>query len=192
MNMTRWLMVAALGILGSTWARADIPTNQQYTITLTDWDSDQTFNFIPTSGLDTGDFTNPDDFCPGYDSCFDPSVVLQKGGGNHDPNGEFSFSTGSGTEVLSYQNTGSDIDEVLLQLTSNGGQLNSDQQNEVFTCSGGNLFTNCGFYDDGFEVAFWNTPEPSQWIVLVLAFAAVMVVRARKARASSSFAQTRR
>jgi hypothetical protein len=186
MNITRWMMVAALGLLGSTWARADIPTGQTFTITLLDWDPNQTFNFVPTTGLDTADFTNPDDYCPGADFCFDPDVYLEKGGDAPPESGEFSFSTGpSGTAILSYTNTGPDISELLLQLTSNDGQLDPTQDFEVFTCNGGNAFTNCGFYNDGFEVGLWDTPEPSLWIVLVIAFAALIVVRVRTAKPTS-------
>jgi hypothetical protein len=193
MNMTRWLMVAVLVVFSSSRARADIATGENFTITLLDWDPDQQFNFIPTTGLDTGDFTNPDDFCPGFDTCFDPSANLMKGGDPTPESGEFTFSTGdTGTTTLSYTNTGSDVGELLLDLTSNGGQLEGNQDNEVFTCSGGDLFTNCGFNNDSFQVGFWSVPEPSQWIVLVLAFAGIIVVRARKRSASSSFAQTPR
>jgi hypothetical protein len=97
---------------------------------------------------------------------------------------------------LVIENTGAPISEVLIQLTSDGGQLEPNQEDEVFTCSGGTgttlVFTNCGFYNDGFELAFWSVPEPSLGIILLLAFAAVIVVRARKGRASSSFARTLR
>jgi hypothetical protein len=197
MNMTRWLMVGALVVLGSTLARADIATGETYTIIFTAWDPGQTFNFIPTSGLDTGDFTNPDDYCPGFDTCFDPNADVGKGADPTPEPGEFSFSTDSnGNATLFIENTGAPISEVLISLTSNDGQLNPDQDDEVFTCSGGTgtnqLFTNCGFNNDGFEIGFWSVPEPSLGIILLLAFAAVIVVRARKGRASSSFARTLR
>ncbi len=190
MNLTRWLMFAALGMLSSTWVRADIITGQTFTITLTAWDPDQTFEFTPTTGLDTGDFTNPDDFCPSFDACFDPGMKLEKTGDATDENGPFPFSTGAtGTTALSFTNTGSDITELVIPLTSNGGELNSDQDFSVFTCDGGDLFTNCGFLNDGFEVAYWDTPEPSQWMVVAIAFAALIAVRARRKYASSSSAQ---
>jgi len=199
MNMTRWVMVAAVGMLSSIWARADIVTNEAYTITMDGWE-DQDFNFTPTTGLDTGDFTNPTDFCPSYDECIDPSMGLAKGGSDPDESGMYSFSTGTGLVVLDEVNTGSPVTEVLLVLTSNSGNLYNDQDYETFSCSGGTgaslLFTNCGFYVNPttgqFEIAFWDTPEPSLWIVLILGFAAVIVARVRKRSASSSFAQTQR
>jgi hypothetical protein len=199
MNMTRWMMVAALGMLSSIWAKADIVTGEPYTITADGWE-DQNFNFIPTTGLDTGEFTNPDDFCPSYDACFDPSMGLGRGGKDPDESGTYGFSTGTELEVLDEVNTGQPINEVLLLLTSNDGQLYNNQLIETFSCNGGTgatlLFTNCGFNINPttgqFAIAFWNVPEPSQWLSLLLAFAALIAARVRRKSASSSFAQSRR
>jgi hypothetical protein len=217
MMTARWLMVAAVGMLGSTWAQADSEPGH-YTITLTDWDDNQVFNFVPFSdanpndAFDTADFTNPDNFCPGFDFCGDPGFKFNGGGGSTPENGEFSFSTGpdaaNSVVTLDFSNAGPPIDEVLIELTSNGGELNADQFDQLFMCDGDGLFQNCGFYinpaNGQFEIAFWNpvnsngvgiptaVPEPSQWIILLLAFAAIIVARARKESANSSFAQTRR
>jgi|SRR5579863_6892286 len=193
--MTRWLMLVAVGVLSGPWAQADTVEPGHYTITLTDWDDNQNFNFTPNpADLDTSEFTNPDSFCVGFAFCDDPSIKVNPGGKSTPEDGDFSFSTGpdasGNTVVLDYQNTGAPINSILITLTSNGGQLNPDQNGEVFTCDGGTLFTNCGFNDDAFEIAFWNTndsggiptatPEPSQWIVLAFASAAMIAVRARK------------
>ncbi|MGP0074069.1 MAG: hypothetical protein ACLPWF_19325 [Bryobacteraceae bacterium] len=198
--MARWLMLAAVGVLSCSWAQADTVEPGHYTITLTDWDNNQDFNFTPNpSDLNTSSFTNPDNFCPGFEGCFDPSIRVDPGGKSTPEDGNFSFSTGSdaagNTVVLDYANTGTPINSILITLTSNGGQLNPDQLGEVFTCDGGSLFTNCGFYNDAFQIAFWNTadvvgiptattPEPSQWIILLFASAAMIVARARKRSAS--------
>ncbi len=212
--MTRLLMIAALCILGCAWAqvaRADSVAGH-YTITLTDWDPCpgtatnpcQTFNFIPNpSDVDTSDYQ--DTFCPGLEFCTDPKVGLQGGGKSTPEDGEFSFSSGPGTETLDFQNTGPEINEVLIDLTSNDGQPNPDQEGALFSCSGGTLFNSCGFNDDGLGILFYNnpdlplgtgiataTPEPGQWIILLLAFAGIIVARARKGSASSSFARTPR
>ena len=194
--MTRWLMLVAVGVLSCPWAQADTVEPGHYTITLADWDDDQDFNFTPNpANLDTSQFTNPDNFCVGFEFCDDPSIRVNPGGKSTPESGPFSFSTGpdaaGNTVVLDYQNTGAPIDSILITLTSNNGQLNPDQNGEVFTCDGGSLFTNCGFNDDAFEVAFWNsddtvgiqtatTPEPSQWIILLFASAAMIAARARK------------
>jgi hypothetical protein len=202
-------MVAALGMLSSTWARADTVPGH-YTITLSDWDDNQYFDFIPYSdpnpndAFDTSDFTDPDDFCPGFTLCVDPSVGLGGGGKSQAEDGEFTFTTGDDagtTIVLDYQNSGAPIEEVLLELTDQYGNpigLPANQDGELFTCTGDDLFTNCGFYvnsNGDFEVAFWNAldspsgiptavPEPSQWIMLLLPLAAMIVARVRKQSAS--------
>ena len=48
MNATRWLVIAALGMLGSTWAQAAVllpPASGEYPIGLTGWDPDDTNTF---------------------------------------------------------------------------------------------------------------------------------------------------
>jgi hypothetical protein len=189
-------MLVGMGILSCLWAQADPVEPGHYTITLTDWDDNQVFNFTPNpADLDTADFTNPDSFCVGDQGCFDPSARLNAGGGSQDESGPYSFSTGpdaaNNTVVLDFANTGPPINSILIQLTSNGGQLNPDQSGVVFTCSGGDLFAQCGFDNDAFEFAFWDpinaegiptitTPEPSQWIFLLFASAALIGLGARK------------
>jgi hypothetical protein len=200
-QMARWQMLVAVGVLSCSWAQADTVVPGHYTITLTDWDDNQNFNFTPNpADLDTSEFTNPDSFCVGFAFCDDPSIRVDPGGKSTPEDGDFSFSTGpdaaGNTVVLDYQNTGAPINSILITLTSNDGQLNPDQTDgEVFTCNGDGLFTNCGFNNDGFEIAFWNTgdtggiqtastPEPSQWIILLFASAAMIAARARKRSAN--------
>jgi hypothetical protein len=211
MNTTRWLMVAALGMLSSTWAQATVMTTipGHYLITLDGWadyNPEQEFTFIPNPTLPEGvtesDFIDAAGFCPAGDyecSCGDPSVGLGAGGKSQSEDGTFNFySTGSlvTPQVLDFENTGAPITEVLITVP-----LEPGQDDETFTCSGDGLFSHCGFMDDPgtLEILYYGgtgiptaVPEPSQWTMLLLALAGVIVARARKASASSSFAPTRR
>jgi hypothetical protein len=216
MNATRWLMIAALGMLGSTWAQASAlpppPPSGEYTIGLSNWDPDNgnTFLFQPISnvnslpdGLNANnfDFTGSG-FCP---NC-DPGITLGPGGKSQDESGEYTFTDGDGNQVFingnndtmnGEANTGPFISNVLISV-----RLNSDEINAFFSCSGDGLFSTCGFdysgdtlyilFEQGSGTGIGTVPEPSQWIILLLAFAGVIVARARKGSASSSFARTTR
>jgi len=222
MNMARWAMMAALGILCSALAQAD-STPGHYDLILTNWDSGQSFSFMPFSdpnpnaedafggfGLNTDEFQN--NLCPGEAFCTDPGFKFNGAANSLPENGAFSFSLGAVDEndnnaVLvndvtvpngGFENTGAPINEVLIFLTSNGGQINGDQSSDEFSCSS-DIFQHCGFVDDGLVVEFDTpiggapipsvVPEPSQTIILLIALSAVIVVRARKRSASSIFAQ---
>jgi hypothetical protein len=228
MNATRWLMIGALGMLGSAWAQAAVllpPPSGEYTIGLSGWDPDNgnTFTFDPITnvnslpdGLSSRDFNFNDSvtgFCPAGDwecSC-DPGITLGPGGRSQDESGEYTFTDGNGNQVVingvvetaGEANTGPAINNVLISVP-----LNSDEVDELFTCDGDDLFTKCGFYysdppgvagtlyillekGTGTGIGTVPTPEPTQWIVLLLACVGVIAARARKGSASSSFAQTR-
>ncbi len=214
MNATRWLVIAALGMLGSTWAQAAVllpPASGEYTIGLTGWDPDDanTFTWQPImdnslpDGLTSDDFNfDGSDFCPG---CIDPRITLGPGGKSQDEDGTYTFTDGDGSQVVingvvqtaGEANTGPFIKELLISVA-----LNPDEVNEFFSCSGDGLFSNCGLdysgdtlyvlFEQGTGTGIGTVPEPSQWIILLLAFAGVIVARARKGSASSSFAQTTR
>jgi hypothetical protein len=203
MNMTRLMVVAAVGLLSSAWARADPAVPGHYTIDLGNWDPDQEFDFIPNVTI-PGDLTNNPCY-PVGDICGDPSVRLEPGGKSQSEDGSFTFDSGpTGTIVLDYQNTGSPITTAEIMTT-----LTSDESgpNVLFSCSSG-IFQDCAFVvtdplaGDIIDTYFWDpyvaggiataVPEPSLGIVLLLAFAGVIVGRARKGSASSSFAQTQR
>jgi hypothetical protein len=193
MNVERWLMVAALGLLSSIGAKADgIPVGTHYLIDLEDWDVNQDFDVTPN--VTVPDDTSP--CLPAGDVCGDPSVRLNSGGGSTPENGPYSFSSPSTGNcgpndslacfTSDFQNTGTDI--TTLELTV---ELNDDQlvpPLNTFECSGGNLFNTCGFTEtdppSGMDVNvfFYNveTPEPSQWGVLLLACGALMVARNRQ------------
>ena len=204
--MTRWVVLAAGVLLCATWAQAQSEP-AHYVIELEGWDNNQFFDFTPNpANLNTNDFTNPDNFCANYLFCDDPLIRINTGGGSTPESGDYSFNSGDGTETLDFENTGPSIDEILITLTDANGNpisLPQDQLSEVFVCSS-DYFQMCGFNNDAFEIAFWDpvstngvgipsaAPEPSQWIVLLLACAALVVVRARKGSASSACAQTER
>jgi len=203
-NMTRWLLLAGVvGLLSSTaWAQTGT-----FTIELDGFDSDQVFDGTANpANLDTSDFTDPDNFCVGYLFCDDPNIKANLGGDPTDITGSDipDITSGdTGTNTNAYQNdSGTPINSILLTLTSNGGMLEPNQDDEVFTCSS-DIFQNCGFYNDQFEVAFWNpinngigipsaAPEPSEWIFLLIAAAAIVVARWRKNALNSTFARTHR
>ena len=200
-NITRWLVLGAVLVSSAAWAQEP----GHYTIQLGGWDPSQFFNFTPNpADLNTNQFSN--NFCPNNQVCFDPFIHLNGGGGSMPESGPFSFTSGTGNTTLDVQNTGPNIDSVLITLTDSSGHpvgLPPDQLNEIFTCSS-DFFQNCGFNNDAFTIAFWNpvdpngvgiptaTPEPSQMIFLLLACAAVVVARYRKGAISSPFARTQR
>jgi hypothetical protein len=206
MNMTRWIMAAALGLLGSSWAKADSlpPPDGHYLIDLEAWDPFQSFNFTPNPTLPSS--TNP--CLPAGDACGDASIRVDNGGGSTPESGDYTFSLGSSpSETFYFDNTGPPILSIEISTI-----LNPDEYGDLFSCSGGAIFQQCGFVlelDDPaptgetLDAYFYDpydpsgipsvVPEPSQWFVLLIGFAAVIVVaRARKGSASSSFAQTQR
>jgi hypothetical protein len=201
--MMRWLSVAALSILSSTWAMAQVPAAppSEYTIQLTDWDSFQEFDFTPNVDIPPG-FTNNPCF-PVGDICGDPSIGLLKGGDATDEDGSFSFSSGpTGSNSSSFINTGTPITSVEISTT-----LSPDEQGALFSCFS-NIFQDCTFVVtdppnvDMIDTYFWDpyvpggipteVPEPSQEILVLLGFAGVIVARARKGSVSSFLARTPR
>jgi hypothetical protein len=198
MNMTRWLMIAALGWLSSTLAHADTVAGH-YEIILTDFNDNEEFNFNPNVPVPGG----LDSCYPPGSICGDPSFGLDAGGKSTPESGEYSFSSGAtGSTTLDYQNTGAPITSVDISTT-----YSTDSPTPPPLECYSDIFADCGFsvtdsptvytinayfynpYAGGIATA---VPEPSQWIILSLAFAGVIVARARKGTASSSFAQTQR
>jgi hypothetical protein len=194
MVVQRWLMIAALGLLGSVASKADgISPDVHYIIDLEDWDVSQTFDVTPN-------ITVPDDTSaclPVGDVCGDASIRLNSGGGSTPEDGPFSFSspaTGNcGPDntlacfISDFENTGSPIDTLVISVELNVDQLFPPLN--TFECSGGDLFNACGFTltdppnsPSGIQLNayFYNTPEPSQWAVLVLGCAALIAARARQ------------
>ena len=201
MNMTRWMLFAALAALSSTWVRADpVPPDGHYLIDLEGWDADEDFNFSPNP---TSIPTDVSPCLPVGDICGDASIRIDSGGGSTGESGDFEFTSGDGTETLYFDNEGQPITSIMISTT-----LFADENNDFFSCDGGNLFQSCGFVltdpptGDTLDIYFYNpytsngipsvTPEPSQWIILLLAFAGIIVARVRKGSASLSSAQTQR
>jgi hypothetical protein len=198
-NMTRWLMVAALGMLGSGWIKADttdVDVPGHYVIVLTDWDPNQNFDFLPN--VPPPDDLEPNPCYPTGDICGDPSIGLERGGKSASESGDYTFNSGpTGSAAIDIENTGPPITS--LEITTN---LTPDETNALFICYS-DIFQNCAFVNDSFDIYFWNpyvtggiataaTPEPAQWFIPLFAFAAVIVARSRKASANSSCAQTQR
>jgi hypothetical protein len=200
MNMTRWLMIAALALLSSSWARADLAEGQIFTITLTGWDADQSFTFTSNPTLPSNLPT--DDPCyPSTAACGDPGVNLQKGGDQTAiTSNPFSFTlappvctTLPGDIVTcSFENeTGGDIESIDLSTILTADEGGPDV---LFVCDGGDVNTNCAFVvtaplvsnaGDTMNVYFFSTPEPSLGIILMLGFTAMMFVLARRAKDSA-------
>jgi hypothetical protein len=202
MNLTRWLMVAALGMLSYGRARAASipPDDGHYLIDLEGWDADEEFGFMPNIPTPPGTSA----CLPAGAICGDASIRIDNGGGSTGESGDFMFNSGTGTETLFFDNEGGPITSIEITTI-----LNADELQDFFSCSGGALFQTCGFILDPagapvgtLEMFFSDpystngivtaTPEPSQWIILALAFAGIIAVRARKQFANSSFAQTQR
>jgi hypothetical protein len=189
MNMTRLLALVAVGMLSAAWARAD---SAHYVINLDGWDDPQSFTFIPNPILPPPSEINP--CLPVGDVCGDASIRISNGGGSQDESGEFTFNSDQANADgnIFFANTGPLIGSVEITV-----QLNTDELNDQFECSGGNIFQNCGFVvndppsDVTLDIYYYNpftpgggipslAPEPSQWIVLLVAFAGIIAVRARK------------
>jgi hypothetical protein len=196
MNMTRWIMIAALALLGCSWAQADITNGTDFTIILTGWDPGQSFTFTANPTLPSGLPT--DDPCyPSTDACGDPGVGLAKGGDATDiTTSPFSFTAGApdcttvgSTDTCDFQNdTGSTITSIDISTIITADESGANVQ---FTCSGGNVETNCAFVvvdppqGSQMNVYFFSTPEPSLGIILMLGFSAMMFVLARRAKTSA-------
>ncbi len=217
MKMTRWLMVAALGALSCTWAQADSvpPDDGHYLIDLESWDADLDFNFMPNQGAPPPGINS---CLPVGADCGDASIRIDNGGGSTGEDGDFTFNSGPGgtcgpnaptlaCEILYFDNEGPPITSILITTILPTSELG---ENNDYSCDGGALFQSCGFTitdppdepTETLNIYFYNpysadgivtaTPEPSQWIILLLAFAGIIAVRARKQFASSSSAQTQR
>jgi hypothetical protein len=200
MNMTRWLMLAAAGLLSATWAQAD---SAHYVINLEGWDDPQEFTFIPNPILPPPDEISP--CLPVGDICGDASVRLNTGGGSTPEDGEFTFNSDQvdANGNIFFENTGPLIGSVEITV-----DLNTDELNDDFECSGGNIFQNCGFVltdppsGETLDIYYYNpftpgggipsaVPEPSQWIMLTLAFVGVIVARALKTHRAGTLKSVR-
>lgn len=193
MNTTRWLILAAASLLGATLAQAD---SAHYVINLEGWDDPQEFTFIPNPILPPPDDLSP--CLPAGNICGDASIHINSGGGSTPENGIFTFNSDQVDDNgnIFFENTGPLIGSVEISTV-----LNVDELNDPFTCSGGDIFQNCGFvltdppsgvildtyfydpYTPGGGIPRATTPEPSQWMVMALAFAGIITIRARKQRA---------
>jgi hypothetical protein len=202
MSVKHWLLVAALGLLSSSWAQADsIPPNDgHYTIELDDFDYPQTFSVTPDPELPPPSSILP--CIPDTGFCFDAAVRVNAGGGSEPEDGPYSFtdnapncmSTGlPGDYICDFQNTGPTF--TALEIST---ELNNDEVNDPFVCNGGTIFASCGFTETDppnspsgiqLNVFFYNAynggvptvvPEPAQWGILLLACAAVIVARKRQ------------
>jgi len=192
LNIARWLILIAVGLAGSAWAQ----DNSQFVITLDGWDygtTGQEFGFNPNPTV-PGDLSP---CLPAGDICGDPSIRLATGGDSQDVNGSFTFdATGDGD--YDFNNTsGTTWSSVEIYTTLTPSESEPGVQ---FTCNGGDLFQECGFMDpdNTLEVYFYDpysngitstVPEPSAWIILAIACAAMIVVRARRGAPSSPLAE---
>lgn len=205
MNMTRWLIVAACGVLTCTWAQADSvpPPSGHYLIDLEAWDANQEFGFTPNpSSIPIDDLSG---CLPVGDFCGDASIRVDAGGGSTPESGSFDFSAGpTGTQTLYFDNTGAPITSIEIQASIPTDELGP---NNDYSCSGGAIFEDCGFFIEDppgteiLDIFFYHpysadgipsiVPEPSEWTFLLVAGAAILVAARRKSAISSS-AQTQR
>ncbi len=190
--MTRWMMLAAMGLVSCTWAQAD---TAHYVINLQGWDPSQEFTFNPN--VPPPDESSP--CLPVGSFCNDPSIRINSGGGSTPESGTFTFNSNQadGNGNLFFENTGPTITSIEIVTFLTPDEIGAD-----FECSGGDLFQNCGFVDppEELDIYFWNpytngipsaVPEPSQGIILLIGIAGmVILLRARKKSATSAYVQT--
>src|ERR1700728_3709100 len=130
MNTTRWLMVAALGMLGCSWAQASyIPPPDSFGITLTGWAPFETFNLTSYSTeLSTDGYTN--DLIPCLPEC-DPEAKLTIPADATSFDGSASLTADSDGDVsMNFVNIGPSIESLLITT-----QITGDQLNEEYVCS---------------------------------------------------------
>jgi hypothetical protein len=190
----RWLMLASvLLVASSAWAQDQ---NSELVITLEGFDygsGGQTFGV--QQNVVVPDDLNP--CLPVGDICGDPSIHTANGGDATDESGPFSFSATADGDYDFLNTSGTTWTDLEISFTLQGFELDPGEQ---FTCDGGNVFQNCGFMDpdNNVEVFFYDAfsgvgggitspvPEPSQWLTLSLACAALAAAILRKRAASSS------
>jgi hypothetical protein len=186
LKIARWLIIA-VGLAGSAWAQS----SPLFVITLEGWDygtTGQEFGFTPNPTV-PGDLSP---CLPAGDICGDPSIRLATGGDSQDESGAFTFdATGDGN--YDFENTsGNTWDAVEITTTLTPSESEPGVQ---YLCDGGDIYQKCGFIDpdNTLDIYFYDpypgggitssVPEPSEWVILALACAALVVVRARKSAA---------
>jgi hypothetical protein len=192
MNTTRWLMVAALGMLGCAGAQAEyIPPPDSFGITLTGFLPGETFDLTSYSTeLSTDGYTNY--FTPCLPEC-DPEAHLTIPADATPFDGSASLTAdGNGDVSMSFLNVGPTIESLLITT-----QITGDQLNEEYVCSiteNGAPIGFCGFKiasDPQLNTLFEQfgtigtaVPEPTQYALLLIAFGGVIVAhRIRSQRA---------
>jgi hypothetical protein len=168
-------------------------------LNLEGWDPSQSFTFTPNPDLPPPGDISP--CLPVGDFCGDPSIRINTGGGSTPENGVFTFNFDDvdANGNIFFQNTGTLITSIEISTILTPDEMGSLV---LFECSGGNIFQNCGFVDpptpqgEELDLYFYNpytpgggipsaVPEPSQWIFLLIAGTALVVVARRKASATS-------
>ena len=199
MNMKRWLMLLPVALLCPSWALADT-TNPDLQIITDGFASDQQFDATgnPDNLPPPGTFPN----CVGT-TCdsftIDPLIRLNGGGGSPIVGLTFSF-VGDGT--FDFKNeSGVTFTSLEISVTMSKDAFNAIiNSGEVFSCDPGNVFATCQiqaidppttetldfFYSGGPGIP--SVPEPSQWVVLSLAFAGIVIAR-RKFRSNSAYSR---
>lgn len=183
MNIKLCVAIGAIVVGSCAWAQED---TSHYVITLDSWDYPQEFTVTPNAMLPSGLVDYP---CyPAGDICGDPFIKISNGGGSTLESGSFTF-TADGDGDYPFENT-SGVTYTTMEVSTD---LTANEETELFTCSGGNIYQDCGFVNDSFQVYFWDpysagitsgtavtTPEPSQWVILLLACAGIVLARSRR------------
>lgn len=195
MKVTRWLMLGAVGLFGCIGAQAD---SSHFLINLGGWDANQDFNFIANPDVIPVSELQP--CLPVGDFCGDPSIRINTGGGSipiYSPDFTFNSNQVDGNGNVFFDNmSGTAFSSVEITTILTPDESNPNTQ---FECSGGDLFQSCGFVDpptpngEELDIYFYNpygngiisTPEPGQWIVLLIGCAAMFLIRARKVPVTS-------
>jgi hypothetical protein len=201
MSARPFLVATGLALLCAGWVEAAaIPPSPYFTITLTGWDDDESFDATSATRYSVSEEAgySQNILCPANDwecICHDPHAVLNGGGDPIDFDGSYSFmANADGDVTLEFENVGPNIESFLITTT-----ITQAQEGETFTCSS-DLFKFCGFKDppgssgETLDILFTNpvnpggipsaVPEPAQYAVLLIAFGGIFAAQLLRTKLS--------
>jgi len=202
MRAKPFLVLTGFALLCAGWANAATipPPSPYFTITLTGWDDDESFDAVSNSTFSKKEEAgySQNILCPSNDwecICHDPHAVLNGGGDPIDFDGSYTFTADANGDVtLDFENFGPNIETFLITTT-----ITKAQEGETFTCSS-DLFAFCGFKDppgsngETLDILFTNpinpggipsaVPEPAQYGVLLIAFGGIFAAQLLRTKLS--------
>jgi hypothetical protein len=193
--------VAGFALLGAAWARADsIPIPGHFTINLNDlgqtdkggWGANNFFSdtvstVVGHPGFKRGSFNHCHGEVEEEVGCDDPYISINKGGHSR-PFGHTFHADQNGGGILDFLDVGPPITDILITTNFIFGDTV-----DTYVCDS-DIFMFCGFKNDNgkLEILFTSgtiptaTPEPSQGILLLIFFGALLVVHRIRSRKVSA------